>query len=71
MANFNEANGDGAMTRAEHVLAGYPESNVQTWVLGTDEITKVTAVVYEYGGVFEAAPDYICAEAPWASPEGA
>lgn len=53
------------MERAERAWVGYPDAAVQTWILGDERLTKVSAMVYEANGEYQASPDYICVETPW------
>lgn len=56
------------MTRSAHAKTGYPDAESQDWILGTDEKTKIAAVVIPSGSGFEAYPDFLCVESPWPDP---
>ena len=64
-ANFN-AQADGpAMTRWDRAFIGYADNPHQSWVLGTADETRMTAIVIGSGGSFESFPEAICQANPW------
>ena len=59
------------MTRSEHAEMGYPDASPQTWIIGTEDTTHMTAWVSDTGSGFLASPEAICAQNPWSVPPGA
>ena len=64
-ANFNAQSDNPAMTRWERASVGYVDSPQQSWVLGTADETRMTAIVTGSDGSFESFPEAICDPGPW------
>ena len=66
--NHNDFPADPALTRWEHAAVAYPEAYMQYWILGTDDNTIMTAMVYPDDAGYRASPDMLCDSSTWLDP---
>jgi len=67
-ASFNDSGIEPPLTRWEHAGIGYRDSADQTWIVGTDDVTHLTAIVTGGGQSFSASPNWLCVPNPWSVP---
>ena len=65
-ANFNATTNGEPLTTWRPASAGYPDATRETWVVGTAEKVKITAIVVQTATGYESYPDALCVEGPWA-----